>query len=141
MHLQLLLQNSKRLGRVSWLTSAPNACFFLILLIGHGISGVSAGIKWRPDPSELPEFGPEFKKVWDAYFANAPDKPVLWMGVISACVFHTGSLSICAMIPHDVSSLFGDATPVPPRKYFSVGGYTVSTIGSILHRHHLIITP
>ena len=49
-------------------------------------SAVDAGIKWRPEPSELAELGPEFKEVWDSYFANAPDKPVLWMGVLSACV-------------------------------------------------------
>jgi hypothetical protein len=60
-------------------------------LIDFGNSGLNAGIKWRPDPAELPEFGPEFKEVWDAYFANAPDKPVLWMGIIAACVFHTRS--------------------------------------------------
>ena len=50
-------------------------------------SGINAGIKWRPDASELPEFGPEFKKLWDAYFVNAPDKPVLWLGVLAGCVF------------------------------------------------------
>ena len=49
-------------------------------------STVDAGIKWRPEPSELAELGPEFKEVWDSYFSNAPDKPVLWMGVFSACV-------------------------------------------------------
>ena len=49
-------------------------------------STVDAGIKWRPEPSELAELGPEFEEVWDSYFSNAPDKPVLWMGVLSACV-------------------------------------------------------
>jgi hypothetical protein len=91
LHLQLLLQNSKRQGRVQWLISAPNPCFSQHLLIDYGISGFSVGIKWRPDPSELPEFGPEFKAVWDAYFANAPDKPVLWMGIGAGCVLHTSS--------------------------------------------------
>jgi len=47
---------------------------------------VDAGIKWRPGPSELAELGPEFKEVWDSYFANAPDKPVLFIGVFSGCV-------------------------------------------------------
>jgi hypothetical protein len=91
LHVQLLLQNSKRQGRVSWLTSALNTCFPYLVLIDYGISGLNAGIKWRPDPSELPEFGPEFKEVWDAYFANAPDKPVLCVGIMAACVFHTTS--------------------------------------------------
>jgi len=85
-NLQLLLQNLKRPGKVLWLTSALNTCFSYLLLIDCGNSGLSAGVKWRPEPSELPKFGPEFKELWDAYFANAPDKPVLWMGVMSACV-------------------------------------------------------
>jgi hypothetical protein len=52
----------------------------------HGTSTIDAGIKWRPEPSELAELGPEFKEHWDSYFANAPDKPVLWIGAMSACV-------------------------------------------------------
>jgi len=48
------------------------------------ISSLEIGIKWRPDPSELAELGPEFKQVWDSHYANAPDKPVLWMGILSA---------------------------------------------------------
>jgi hypothetical protein len=64
-----------------------NISFSHFPLIDHGNSGLSAGIKWRPEPSELPEFGSEFKELWDAHFANAPDKPVLWMGVVSAYVF------------------------------------------------------
>ena len=47
---------------------------------------VDAGIKWRPGSSELAELGPEFKEVWDSYYASAPDKPLLWMGVLAACV-------------------------------------------------------
>jgi hypothetical protein len=54
--------------------------FLQYLLIDYGNSGLSTGIR-RPEPSELPEFGPEFKEIWDAYFANAPGKPVIWMGV------------------------------------------------------------
>jgi hypothetical protein len=84
LHLQPPLQSSRRQGKVPWLTSTLNTTFSHFLLIDHGNSGLSAGIKWRPEPSELPEFGPEFKELWDAYFANAPDKPVLWMGVMSA---------------------------------------------------------
>lgn len=50
---------------------------------GH-IRSLEVGIKWRPNPSELAELGPEFKEVWDSHYANAPDKPVLWMGLLSA---------------------------------------------------------
>ena len=52
----------------------------------HCVSAVDAGVKWRPVSSELAELGPEFKKVWDSHFANASDKPVMWMGLLSACV-------------------------------------------------------
>jgi hypothetical protein len=86
LHPQPLLQNSRRLGRVPWLTSTLKHLIPLFSL-DHGNSGLSAGIKWRPEPSELPEFGSEFKELWEAYFANAADKPVLWMGVMTAYVF------------------------------------------------------
>jgi hypothetical protein len=65
---------------------------FLFTLAYHSFSIVDAGIKWRPVLSELPEFGPEFKEVWDSHFANAPDKPVLWIGVVSACVIRFARL-------------------------------------------------
>ncbi|KAH8988755.1 alcohol oxidase-like protein [Lactarius hatsudake] len=47
-------------------------------------NSIDAGIKWRPTPSEVAEFGPEFQAYWDSYFANAADKPVLWMGISSS---------------------------------------------------------
>jgi len=87
MHLQLLLKNLRRPGKVPWLTSMLDTSFSHFLLTDHLNSGLSAGIKWRPELSELPEFGPEFKELWDTYLVNAPDKPVLWMGVMSAYVF------------------------------------------------------
>jgi hypothetical protein len=65
---------------------------FLFALADYNFSIVDAGIKWRPVLSELPEFGPEFKEVWDSHFANAPDKPVLWIGVVSACVIRFARL-------------------------------------------------
>src|SRR6266702_1855058 len=49
-------------------------------------SGVDAGSKWRPKPSGVAELAPEFQEYWDSYFANAPDEPVLWIGISSACV-------------------------------------------------------
>ena len=55
-------------------------------LIDHLPSSLDAGIKWRPTPSEVAELGPEFQEYWDSYFANATDKPVLWMGIASTCV-------------------------------------------------------
>jgi len=73
------------------------------------ISGVEVGIKWRPDPSELVELGPEFKEIWDSFYANAPDKSVLWTGIFSACLANNRNL-------------------LPQRKYFTMGTRTVSTM-------------
>ncbi|KAF8262154.1 hypothetical protein EI94DRAFT_731781 [Lactarius quietus] len=67
-------------------------------------NSIDAGIKWRPRPSEVAELGPEFQGYWESYFANAPDKPVLWMGINS--------------------SFLGDPTLVPPRKYYTL--YTIT---------------
>jgi len=47
-------------------------------------SGLDAGVKLRPTAQELEELGPQFKKQWAEYFANAPDKPVIWIGPVSA---------------------------------------------------------
>ncbi|KAI0267246.1 GMC oxidoreductase-domain-containing protein, partial [Russula aff. rugulosa BPL654] len=99
-------------------------------------NGLSAGIKWRPGPSELPEFGPEFKKLWDAYFANAPDKPVLWMGVMSACVFMLALPVDLCHYTYNVSRLVGDPTLLPPRKFFTLGAYTEYPVA----RGHVHIT-
>jgi len=57
----------------------------------HPASPVDAGIKWRPKPSEVDKIGPEFQEYWDSYFADAPDKPVLRIGMFSAFVLrHLG---------------------------------------------------
>ncbi|KAH9046735.1 alcohol oxidase-like protein [Lactarius hengduanensis] len=65
---------------------------------------LDAGIKWRPKPSEVAELGPEFQEYWNSHFANAPDKPVLRIGMFSG--------------------LFENLTAVPPRKYFTLAIYT-----------------
>ncbi|KAF8263965.1 alcohol oxidase-like protein [Lactarius quietus] len=77
---------------------------------------IDVGIKWRPTQSEVAELGPEFQEYWDSYFANAPDKPVLWMGMSS--------------------SFIGDPTVVPRRKYYCMGLYTEHPLA----RGHVHIT-
>jgi len=67
-------------------------------------NSIDAGVKWRPNQSELAELGPEFQEYWKSYFADAPDKPVLWMGI--------------------GSSFAGDFTVAPRRKYYSMGVFT-----------------
>jgi alcohol oxidase len=47
-------------------------------------SGIDAGVKLRPSAEELKELGPQFEKQWNEYFADAPDKPVIWIGTVSA---------------------------------------------------------
>ena len=47
-------------------------------------SGMDAGIKLRPNAEELEEIGPEFENRWKTYFANAPDKPVMLSGPLTA---------------------------------------------------------
>lgn len=44
-------------------------------------SGMDAGIKIRPVAEEdFKDLGPDFEERWNEYFANAPDKPVIWFG-------------------------------------------------------------
>ena len=58
------------------------ACDFFLTHV-HLTSSIDAGIKWRPTPSEVAELGPEFQEYWESHFANAPDKPVLCLGISS----------------------------------------------------------
>ncbi|KAJ6520923.1 GMC oxidoreductase-domain-containing protein [Mycena vulgaris] len=71
-------------------------------LLAH--NGLDAGVKVRPTAEDLVELGPEFETRWKNYFENAPDKPVIWIGPVSAYL--------------------GDPSRAPPRKYYSVGYYT-----------------
>ncbi|KAJ7126761.1 GMC oxidoreductase-domain-containing protein [Mycena epipterygia] len=71
-------------------------------LMAH--NGLDAGIKLRPTAEDLEELGPEFEAVWKNYFENVPDRPVIYIGPVSAYL--------------------GDPSLAPPRKYYSVGYYT-----------------
>ncbi|KAJ7649961.1 GMC oxidoreductase-domain-containing protein [Roridomyces roridus] len=71
-------------------------------LMAH--NGLDAGAKLRPTAKELQELGPAFENRWKTYFENAPDKPIIWIGPVSAYL--------------------GDPSLVPRRKYYSVGYYT-----------------
>ncbi|KAH9891941.1 alcohol oxidase-like protein [Cubamyces lactineus] len=66
-------------------------------------NGLEAGIKLRPSRQDLDIIGDAFRKRWLEFFAPFPDKPVLWMGVMSL--------------------LAGERPPTPGKKYFSVGWY------------------
>lgn len=40
-------------------------------------NGIDAGFKIRPTEEELEEMGPAFRKCWDSYFKDKPDKPLM----------------------------------------------------------------
>lgn len=66
-------------------------------------NGIDAGFKIRPTEQEVDEMGPAFRKAWDSYFKDKPDKPLMF-----------GSI---------VNGFFGDHSLVPPGKYFSMFQY------------------
>jgi alcohol oxidase len=45
---------------------------------------VDTGIKLRPTEEEVRSMSPEFQKVWEDYFADKTDKPVMYIGMFSA---------------------------------------------------------
>jgi alcohol oxidase len=57
----------------------------------HGRGGfvwnyVDTGMKYRPTPDEVKSMGPEFENVWKEHFVNKPDKPLLYIGVVSTYI-------------------------------------------------------
>lgn len=52
----------------------------------HFYSALDAGVKIRPTVEELAAIGPEFSNRWAEYFADAPDKPVMWLGSVAMSV-------------------------------------------------------
>jgi len=71
-------------------------------LMAH--NGLDVGIKFRPTTKDLKELGHQFEKQWSSYFANAPDKPVIYVGTFAA--------------------YYGDPSLASARKYFSIAYYT-----------------
>lgn len=80
-------------------------------------SGIDAGIKLRPTDEELGKIGPAFAKKWEAFFANALDKPALWLGPMARWAssniltrnVHANKLTVdsseITLLPHIVNSL------------------------------------
>ncbi|KAJ3712557.1 GMC oxidoreductase-domain-containing protein [Lentinula guzmanii] len=46
-------------------------------------NAIDAGFKIRPTEEELKEMGPEFNELWDKYFKDKPDKPVMFGSIVS----------------------------------------------------------
>ncbi|EIW79242.1 alcohol oxidase [Coniophora puteana RWD-64-598 SS2] len=66
-------------------------------------NSIDAGFKIRPTEEELKEMGPEFKQLWDTYFKDKPDKPVMF-----------GSI---------VNGAYADHALLPPGKYITMFQY------------------
>lgn len=66
-------------------------------------NSIDAGFKIRPTAAELKEMGPEFNALWDKYFKDKPDKPVMF-----------GSI---------VSGAYADHALLPPGKYITMFQY------------------
>ncbi|KAJ3812459.1 GMC oxidoreductase-domain-containing protein [Lentinula aff. lateritia] len=63
-------------------------------------NAIDAGFKIRPTEEELKEMGPEFNELWDRYFKDKPDKPVMFGSIVSAA--------------------YADHTLLPPGKYITM---------------------
>ena len=63
-------------------------------------NAIDAGYKLRPTEEELKEMGPEFNELWNRYFKDKPDKPVMF-----------GSI---------VAGAYADHTLLPPGKYITM---------------------
>ena len=57
-------------------------------------SGLDAGIKLRPREDELHELGPDFESRWKDYFANKPDKPIVFIMGLSRYVLNHRTMAI-----------------------------------------------
>ncbi|KAH9475048.1 Alcohol oxidase 1 [Psilocybe cubensis] len=61
----------------------------------------------RPTEAELKEMGPEFNELWDRYFKDKPDKPVMFGSIVSAA--------------------YADHSLLPPGKYITMFQYLADT--------------
>jgi len=66
-------------------------------------NAIDAGFKIRPTKEELKEMGPEFNALWDKYFKDKPDKPVMFGSIVSAA--------------------YADHALLPPGKYITMFQY------------------
>lgn len=66
-------------------------------------NAIDAGFKIRPSEEELKELGPEFNELWNTYFKDKPDKPVMFGSIVSAA--------------------YADHTLLPPGKYITLFQY------------------
>ncbi|KAJ7302451.1 GMC oxidoreductase-domain-containing protein [Mycena albidolilacea] len=77
-------------------------------------NAIDAGFKIRPTEAELKEMGPEFNQLWDTYFKDKPDKPVMFGAIVSGA--------------------YADHTLLPPGKYITM--YVLLFGSSSLQRNY-----
>ncbi|KAF8968466.1 alcohol oxidase [Flammula alnicola] len=66
-------------------------------------NAIDAGFKIRPTEEELKEMGPEFNDLWDKYFKDKPDKPLMFNSIVSGA--------------------YADHALLPPGKYITMFQY------------------
>ncbi|KFY25920.1 hypothetical protein V493_04368 [Pseudogymnoascus sp. VKM F-4281 (FW-2241)] len=69
-----------------------------------GWNSVDISSKLRPTDDEVSALGPEFQAAWDRDFKNAPNKPLMLMGLVSC--------------------FLGDPGSIPAGQYVTIGNYT-----------------
>ncbi|KFY79231.1 hypothetical protein V499_01735 [Pseudogymnoascus sp. VKM F-103] len=69
-----------------------------------GWNSIDISSKVRPTDDEVSALGPEFQAAWDRDFKNAPNKPLMLMGLVSC--------------------FLGDPSSVPAGQYVTIGNYT-----------------
>ncbi|KAK7688556.1 hypothetical protein QCA50_008094 [Cerrena zonata] len=83
-------------------------------------NGIDAGIKLRPSKEEIKQIGPAFSKKWNDFYANAPDKPVIWLGPLA---LYASPILEMIFVESPSFRLFGDYSTAPKRKFFNVFCY------------------
>ncbi|KAL5614160.1 hypothetical protein FOVSG1_003223 [Fusarium oxysporum f. sp. vasinfectum] len=69
-----------------------------------GWNSIDISSKLRPTEADVAALGPEFQNAWDRDFKNAPNRPLMLMGLVSC--------------------FLGDPSTVPEEQYVTVGNYT-----------------
>ncbi|KAH7243896.1 hypothetical protein MRS44_017054 [Fusarium solani] len=69
-----------------------------------GWNSIDISSKLRPTEADVAALGPDFQAAWDRDFKNAPNRPMMLMGLVSC--------------------FLGDPSTVPEARYLTVGNYT-----------------
>lgn len=94
---------------------------------GHiATNAIDAGMKARPTPAELATMGPAFQQRYADYFENAPDKPVMFGGVVSTFL---GDHACVSSDPVN-DWLTSVRSAVPAGKYAMMGAYLTYPMSS-----------